>query len=187
MCSGPGFRFGEADLYDLTRGLSTVTSKFGRSDPTIYSSGYLSVQDLTTYTFGDKFPRQDVCDRPNYSRYLQNLLVYEDLTWSVSSFSAILTDPPIAFMKDENSLLFLSRHVGKRPFILQHFAELHVRIMNYLYPRVPHEIALNVPSETPVYSDGNSIGTYFIATPQASLERGEHPSLGLNIRNVHLS
>ncbi|KAF8898109.1 hypothetical protein CPB84DRAFT_1161601 [Gymnopilus junonius] len=125
-----------APFYDLTRGIVTAVFEYAKSDPILLRSGYHSVEELTSSIIGDK---ASTCFRSigaSYNRYLQSLLTTGDIEKPDSTFSSLLECPHVEFMQDENKFIFLSLHLHPPPFIAQHYVELHIRIVNYLYSKV---------------------------------------------------
>ncbi|PPQ76275.1 hypothetical protein CVT26_009712 [Gymnopilus dilepis] len=119
-------------FYDLTRGIRTTTAQYGKSDPAIIRSGYLGVQEMTQDIVGKTSSHSN---NLSYNRYFQALLHFGNYTKPAPTFCELVDHASYEFMQDENKFIFLSHHTSPSPSIVQHFAELHVRIANYLYPR----------------------------------------------------
>jgi len=79
------------------------------------------------------------------------------LTEPFPTFSGIVEEPPNDLLLEENSFIFLSNCDQLPVTLLQHFAELHIRISNYIYPKQP----LTFSSDTfPDYPDQGLLYNY---------------------------
>jgi len=121
------------ELYDLTNGIHAI---IGENDSTIQSSAFHCVEDLTSSVIGEKSRLDAATIKDN--QWLQKLLGNPPiLTEPFSTFSSILKEPAHDLLRDENTFIFLSQCIKPPLTSLQHFAELHVRICNYIYPKQP--------------------------------------------------
>ncbi|KDR70459.1 hypothetical protein GALMADRAFT_230087 [Galerina marginata CBS 339.88] len=145
-------------LYDLTRGLSSIAIR--NESHTVRFSGYHCVQDLTSSVIGESARIFIAIERRDHSQYLQKLLGGAALDQPFATFSDILMDPTVGFLQDENAFIFLSRYRHPHPILLQHFAELHVRILNHLYPNPPRTDISDSWKAYPSYADAQWLYTY---------------------------
>ncbi|PPQ73632.1 hypothetical protein CVT26_010623 [Gymnopilus dilepis] len=142
-------------LYDSARAVYSLISEY-RGDANM-SKTYFCLDDLTSLAITG----QTTADAYGNNRYLQNVLFSADLKKGLSTFSDYFDDPSSEFMQDENRFIFLSRHPHLSPNHLRHFAELHVRMMNYLYIQSPpRSTKSNLPSERPTYPNVHLLNFY---------------------------
>jgi hypothetical protein len=121
-------------FYDLTTGIYAII--WENSDSTIQSSAFHCVQDLTSSVIGEN-SRLDA-GNIDHNQWLQKLLGNpQKLTEPFPTFSGSLDEPPHDLLREENSFIFLSQYIEPPLTSLQHFAELHIRIFNYVYPEQP--------------------------------------------------
>jgi len=121
-------------LYDLTNGICDIVVK--TIDSTVQSSAFHCVQDLTSSVMGENSGLN--VDATEHNQWLQKLLGNPQiLTEPFPTFSSILEEPNHDLLRDENTFIFLSQCIKPPLTSLQHFAELHIRIFNYIYPKQP--------------------------------------------------
>jgi hypothetical protein len=136
-------------LYDLTNGIYyTIIGE--NVDSTIQSSAFHCVQDLTSSVIGENSLLND--GNIEHNRWLQKMLGSPQslIEQPFPTFSALVEEPPHDLLLEENSFIFLSQCPEPSLAFLQHFAELHIRIFNYIYPNQP----LTFTSDTfPSYPD----------------------------------
>jgi len=121
-------------LYDLTNGICDIVVR--TIDPTIQSSAFHCIQDLTSSIIGENSQLND--GNVEHNQWLQKLLGNPlTLTEPFFTFSRILEEPTHDLLRDENTFIFLSQCIKPPLTLLQHFAELHIRIFNYIYPTQP--------------------------------------------------
>ncbi|PPQ97606.1 hypothetical protein CVT26_002405 [Gymnopilus dilepis] len=144
--------------YDAATGISSAV--FDYCTPEIHESAYLATQDLIqALSIADEAPEIAV----ECHQYLQRVLVSRslELAGHFPSFSAVLRDHNVAFMRDETTYIFLSQ-IGILPDnLLQHFAELNVRLMNHLYSCTPLRLHSNVEIPTRWYATGLPLFTMY--------------------------
>lgn len=145
-------------LYDLTNGIYAIICE--NIDSTIQSSAFHCVQDLTSSVIGENSPLS--IGNTKHNQWLQKLLGNpETLTEPFPTFSGILEEPPHDLLLEENSFIFLSQCRQPPVTSLQHFAELHIRIFNYIYPKQPLTFSSdtfpNYPDELCLYNYGKKI------------------------------
>ena len=118
-------------LYDLVGGLSLITTE--NVDSTIQSSAFHCIRDLTSSIIGKNSQLNG--GNLQHNQYFQKLLGHLNLTERFPTFSSLTKEPSLDLLCDENSFIFLSK-CPRTPslILLQHFAELHIRILNYPYP-----------------------------------------------------
>ena len=120
-------------LYDLTNGIHDIIGE--NIDSTIQSSAFHCIQDLISSVSSEN-SQLDSGDI-KHNQWLQKLLSNREVTEPFHSFLGILKNPPHDLLLEENSFIFLSQ-CGELPLTsLQHFAELHIHIFNYIYPEQP--------------------------------------------------
>jgi hypothetical protein len=142
-------------LYDLTNGIYCIIAE-DTVDSTIQSSAFHCVQDLTSSVIGENSRLHG--GKTEHNQWLQKLLgIPPVLSQPFPTFSAIVEEPPHDLLQDENSFIFLSQCPDPSLTLLQHFAELHIRIFNYIYPKQPLKFA----SDTlPSYPDQLFLNNY---------------------------
>jgi len=141
-------------LYDLTNGIYAIP--WENIDSTIQSSAFHCVQDLTSSVIGANYLFGS--GKTDRNQWLQKLLGNpRTLTEPFPTFSGIVEEPPNDLLLEENSFIFLSNCDQLPVTLLQHFAELHIRISNYIYPKQP----LTFSSDTfPDYPDQGLLYNY---------------------------
>ena len=147
-------------LYDLTNGIHDI---IWENDSTIQSSVFHCVQDLTSSVIGENSRLN--AGSIEYNQWLQKLLGNAQILtkpFPVATFSGILKEPAHDLLRDENTFIFLSQYVQPPLTLLQHFAELHIRIFNYIYPKQPLAFSSDAfPSDAfPSYPDDIYLWNY---------------------------
>lgn len=145
-------------LYDLTRGIPSLT--VGNFKSTIPVSGYHCVQDLTSTVLFENSSGLDIVERRALNHYLQKLLGRSVLNQPFGTFSAIVEVPSLALLQDENAFIFLSSVNDPPLILLQHFVELHIRVLGYMYPKIPHKTISKSLTIYPEYPNRQWVYTY---------------------------
>jgi hypothetical protein len=141
-------------FYDLTTGIYAII--WENSDSTIQSSAFHCVQDLTSSVIGENSRLE--AGNTEHNKWLQKLLGNPlTLTEPFPTFSGSLEEPPHDLLREENTFIFLSQFGQLPPSLLQHFAELHIRIFNYIYPKQPLAFSSDV---FPSYPDNLCLYNY---------------------------
>ncbi|KDR70537.1 hypothetical protein GALMADRAFT_877797 [Galerina marginata CBS 339.88] len=121
-------------LYDLTNGLFSIIAE--NADTTIQLSAFHCIQELTSSVIGENSEYPAFLLKQN--QYLQKLLGDPRLlSEPFPTFSSILEKPSVELLKDENAFIFISQCSNPPIILLQHFAELHIRILNDIYSEQP--------------------------------------------------
>ena len=131
-------------LYDLTKGMPSTI--FVGVESIILFQAYHCVQDLTSSVLVGHPLGLDIGKRHALNHYLQMLLGRSVLNQPFGTFSAIV-EVSLALLQDENAVIFLSSINNPPLILLQHFIELHIRVLGYMYPKIPH-ITISKPLTT---------------------------------------
>lgn len=146
-------------LYDLTRGIPSLTEVMN-VESTIPLSGYHCVQDLTSAVLVKNPSSLDIGERRALNHYLQKLLGHSVLNQPFGTFSAFVEVPSLALLQDENAFIFLSSVHNPPLILLQHFVELHIRVLGYMYPKIPHTTISKPLIIYPEYPNRQWVYTY---------------------------